>query len=118
GSARSARLNQRPPRVPRPRRTAVPERVWSRDLPTGRVWSGGEGLEGDRAQVMPRGEVDGGVEGGGQPSEQGNGRLSAAFLDALDVILGHRGPCGEFGDGQAEFGADVVQGFAEGEGLA
>jgi hypothetical protein len=48
----------------------------------------------------------------------GDGGLGAAFLDALDVVLGEGGPQGQFGDGQAEGGADVVQGLAEGQGLA
>jgi hypothetical protein len=50
--------------------------------------------------------------------QQGNGGLGAAFLDALDVVPGEGGPQGQFGDGQAEGGADVVQGLGEGQGLA
>ena len=49
---------------------------------------------------------------------RGDGGLGAAFLDALDIVLGEGGPQGQFGDGQAEGGADVVQGLAEGQGLA
>jgi hypothetical protein len=49
---------------------------------------------------------------------RGDGGLGAAFLDALDVVLGEGGPQGQFGDGQAEGGADVVQGLAKGQGLA
>jgi len=62
--------------------------------------------------------VDGGVERGGEAAEQGDGRFGAAFLDAFDVVLGHRGARSDLRDGQAQLGADVVQGLAEGEGLA
>lgn len=75
-------------------------------------------MEGDGTEVVPGGEVDGGVERGGEAAEQGNGRLGAAFLDALDAILGHRGPRSEFRHGQAELDTDVIQCLAEGEGLA
>ncbi len=67
---------------------------------------------------MPRGEVNGGVKRGGEAAEQGNGRLSATFLDALDIVLGHSRPRGDFGDGEAELDTDVIQSLAEGESLA
>jgi hypothetical protein len=42
------------------------------------------GFEPDRAEVVPRGEADVGVERGGEAAQQGNGGLGAAFLDALN----------------------------------
>ena len=68
---------------------------------------------GFRAEVVAGGEVDVGVEGGGEVAQQGDGGLGAAFLDALDVVLSEGGPQGQFGDGQAEGGADVIQGLAK-----
>jgi hypothetical protein len=59
------------------------------------------------------GEVDVSVEGGGQAAQERDGRLGAAFLDALDVIVGQGGAVGQFGDGHAEGVADVVQGLAK-----
>jgi hypothetical protein len=67
---------------------------------------------------MSAGEADVCVEGGGEAAQEGDGGFGAAFLDALDVVVGHRGAYGQFGDGQAEGGADVVQGLAERQGLA
>lgn len=90
-------------------------RVTGRRVAAVRGRSGGEDLEGDRAQVVSGSEADGGVERGGQAPEQRDSRLGAALLDALDVVLGHRGPVGQFSDGQAEFGADVVQGLDAGQ---
>jgi hypothetical protein len=57
------------------------------------------------------GEADVCVEGGGEAAQERDGGLGAAFLDALDVVAGHGGADGEFGDGQAEGGADVVKGL-------
>ena len=67
---------------------------------------------------MSAGEADICGEGGGEAAEEGDGGLCAALLDALDVVVGQGGAHGEFGDGQAEGGADVVQGLAERQGLA
>ena len=67
---------------------------------------------------MAGGGVDVGIEGGGEAAQQGDGGLGAAFLDALDIVFSERGPHGQLGDGQAEGGADVEQGLAEGLGLA
>jgi len=64
------------------------------------------------------GEADVGVEGCGEATQRGDGGLGAAFLDALDVVIGQGGTQCEVGDGQAEGGADVVQGLAERQGLA
>ena len=58
---------------------------------------------------MSAGETDVCVEGGVEAAQEGDGGLGAAFLDALDVVVGHGGAHGKFGDGQAEGGADVVQ---------
>ena len=77
------------------------------------VWLGGVGFEPDGAVVVSAGEADVGVEGGGEAAQEGDGGLGAAFLDALDVVVGHGGAQGQFGDGQAEGGADVVQRLAE-----
>ena len=66
--------------------------------------SGGEGLEGDGTEVMPWGEVDGRVERGGEATEQGNGRFGATFLDAFDVVLGHRSARSDLRNGQAQLG--------------
>lgn len=62
--------------------------------------------------------MDSGIERRGEPAKQGDGRLGAALFDALDVVLGHRGAHGNLRDGQVEFGANVAQSLAEGEGLA
>ena len=67
---------------------------------------------------MSGGEVDSGIERCGEPAKQGDGRLGAVLFDVLDVVLGYRGARGNLRDGQVEFGADVVQGLAEGEGFA
>ena len=48
---------------------------------------------------MSAGEADVCVEGGGEAAQEGDGRLGAAFLDALDVVVGHGGAHGQFGDG-------------------
>jgi hypothetical protein len=64
------------------------------------------------------GEADVCVEGGGEAAQEGDGGLGAAFLDALDVLVGQGGADGQFGDGQAEGGPDVVQRLAERQGLA
>jgi len=45
-------------------------------------------------------------------------RFGAAFFDALDLAVGHPCALGEFGDGEAEDGADVVHGLAEGQRFA
>ena len=67
---------------------------------------------------MSGGEADICVEGGGEAAQEGDGGLGAAFLDALDVVVGQGSARGQFGDGQAEGSADVVQGLAERQGLA
>ena len=67
---------------------------------------------------MSGGKAHLGVKGGGEEAQQRDGGLGAAFLDALDVVIGQGGTRGQFGDGQAEGGADVVQGLAERQGLA
>jgi hypothetical protein len=59
-------------------------------------------------------EADVGVEA----ALQGDGGLGTAFFDALDVVVGHRGPQAQLGDGQPEDGADVVKRLTEGPGLA
>jgi hypothetical protein len=51
--------------------------------------SGSVGLEAQRAQVVARGEANVGVEGSSQTAEQGDGRLGAALLDALNLINAH-----------------------------
>ena len=99
-------------------RQAVPGAGQQRIAARGAAVSGGVGFEPDGAEVVAGGEADVGVEGGGEAAQQGDGGLGAAFLDALDIVLGEGGPQGQFGDGQAEGGADVVQGLAEGQGLA
>jgi hypothetical protein len=53
-----------------------------------------DGFEPDGAEVVAGGEVNIGVEGGGEAARQGDGRLGAAFLDALDVVFGEGGPLG------------------------
>lgn len=50
---------------------------------------------------MAGGEVDVGVEGGGEAAQQRDGGLGAAFLDALDVVLSEGGPRGKLSDRQA-----------------
>ena len=67
---------------------------------------------------MAGGEADVGVERCGEAAQQGDGELSAAFFDALNVVIGQGGPHGQFRDRQAEGGADVVQGLAERQCLA
>ncbi len=62
---------------------------------------------------MAGGQADVSVESGAKTTQKGDGRLGAAFLDALNFVIGHRGSCGELRDGQAKGGADVVQGLAE-----
>jgi hypothetical protein len=66
------------------------------------------GLEPDGAEIVPRGEADLGVEGCREPTKQGNGRLGAALLDALDFVIRHARTLGKVGDGEAEGGADVI----------
>jgi len=58
-----------------------------------------------------------GVERRGEAAEQGDGGLGAALFDALDHVTGYVGALGEFSDGEAEGGADVVQGLAGGQCL-
>jgi hypothetical protein len=78
----------------------------------------GVGCGPDGAEVVSGGEADVGVEGGGEAAQEGDGGLGAAFFDALDVVVGQGSAHGQLGDRQAESGADVVQGLAEGQGLA
>jgi hypothetical protein len=42
------------------------------------------------------------VESSGQPPEQGDGGLGAAFFDALDLIDGHVSPASQVGDAQTQ----------------
>ena len=77
------------------------------------AWSRGVGFEPDRSKIVSGGEADVGVERGGESAEQGDGGFGAAFFDALDLVVGHLSALGEFGDGKAELGADVVYGLAE-----
>jgi hypothetical protein len=74
----------------------------------GRCVLGGVGFEPDGAEVVSAGEADVCVEGGGEAAQEGDGGLGAVFLDALDVVVGQVGADGQFGDGQAKGGADVV----------
>ena len=50
---------------------------------------GGVGLEPDGAEVMSCGKADISIEGRRKLTEQGDAGLSAAFLDALDLVIGH-----------------------------
>jgi hypothetical protein len=50
------------------------------------------GFEPDGAEVVPGGEADIGIEGCGEAAQQGDRGLCAAFLDALDVVIGQGGP--------------------------
>jgi hypothetical protein len=52
---------------------------------------GGVVFEPDGAEVVPAGEADICVEGGGEAAKEGDGGLGAAFLDALDVVVGQGG---------------------------
>ena len=71
--------------------------------------SGSVGLEAHRAQVVARGEANVGVEGSRETAKQGDGRLGAALLDALNLINGHARTHSEFGYGHRQSGAPVVQ---------
>jgi hypothetical protein len=44
------------------------------------------GLEPDEAEVVPAGEADVCVEGGGETAQERDGGLGAAFLDALGIV--------------------------------
>src|SRR5262249_32119894 len=79
--------------------------------------SGGVGFESDGTEIVACGNANVGTEGGGEAAKQGDGGLGAAFLDALDLVGGHAGAQREFGDGQLQRGAPVVDGFAERKGL-
>ena len=61
--------------------------------------SGGVRFEPDGAEVVSAGEPDVGVEGGGEAAQEGDGGLGAAFLDALDVVVGQGRAGSQFGDG-------------------
>ena len=52
------------------------------------------GFEPHRSEVLSRGQVHLGVQGGGQTLQQRDGGLGAAFFDALDLIGGHASPPG------------------------
>ena len=56
-----------------------------------------------------------GVEGGGDPVEQGNGGDDAAGLEAGEGRLGHAGACGDLDLGQAEGQAALADGVADEE---
>jgi hypothetical protein len=64
------------------------------------------------------GEVDDevGVEGGGDPVEQGDGRDDAACLEAGQGGLGHCGAGGEFDLGEPQGQAAFADGLADQEG--
>src|SRR6202012_4623118 len=103
--------------MPYPIRSAVPARTSAVSVSL-RCGLGGVGFEPDGAEVVSTGEADVGVEGSGEAAQEGDGGLRTAFFDALDVVIGQVCAQGEFGDGQAEGGTDVVQGLAERQGLA
>jgi hypothetical protein len=53
------------------------------------------GFEPDGAEVVSAGEADVGVESGGEAAQERNGGFGAAFLDALDVVVGQGGARGQ-----------------------
>jgi hypothetical protein len=76
------------------------------------------GLEPDRAEIVPWGEADIGVQRRSKMAEQGYGGLGATFFNALDLIVGHAGAAAEFGGCEPEEDADVIYSLAEGQCLA
>jgi hypothetical protein len=67
---------------------------------------------------MPRGEAGISVEGRRKSTEQGDGGLGAALLDALNLVIGHAYTLGQVGNRQAKGGKDVIHGLPEGQCLA
>ena len=67
---------------------------------------------------MACGKAHVGVQRGSKAPQQGDSGLGAALLDALNLIGSHFRAQGEIGDAQAEGDPPVIQGFAEGQGLA
>jgi hypothetical protein len=79
---------------------------------------GGVGLEPDGAEVVPCGKADISVEGRRKLTEQRDGGLGAAFLNALDLVIGHACAACQVGNGQAEGGSDVIHGLPKGQRLS
>ena len=57
------------------------------------------------------------VQGGGQATQQRDGRLRCALFDALDLIDSHFNPPGRLEDAVTEAAALVIHGLAEGQGI-
>ena len=76
------------------------------------VRSGGVGFEPHGAEVVSCHKTYVRVQGGGQATQQRDGRLGSALFDALDLINSHLNPPGRLEDAETEGAALVIHGPA------